>query len=90
MRKSVVEEDGGRTPLGRRGWRMFYATVKGLVLYLHKDERGFAKAKGSFAVFHNSIRLHHAIAAPYARHTKRNNVFRLRTAGYGEYLFETS
>lgn len=43
MRKCLVDPDGKKTPFGRRGWKMFYATLKGLVLYLHKDEHGFKK-----------------------------------------------
>ena len=31
-------------PVGRRGWKMFFAVVKDLVLYLHKDEHAFRKS----------------------------------------------
>jgi hypothetical protein len=30
-------------PFGKRSWKMFYCTLRDMVLYLHKDERGFHK-----------------------------------------------
>lgn len=31
-------------PFGKRSWKMFYCTLRDpLVMYLHKDERGFHK-----------------------------------------------
>lgn len=30
-------------PFGKRSWKMFYCTLRDLVLYLHKDEHGFRK-----------------------------------------------
>jgi len=38
MRKCCVEPGGKRTSLGKRGWRMYFAVLKDLVLYLYKDE----------------------------------------------------
>ncbi|KAK1905448.1 PH and SEC7 domain containing protein 1 [Dissostichus eleginoides] len=38
VRKVHADPDGKRTPRGKRGWKSFYATLKGLVLYLQKDE----------------------------------------------------
>ncbi|CAG2183491.1 unnamed protein product, partial [Oppiella nova] len=37
MRKSCYEANGKKTPVGKRGWKMFYATLRDLILYLHKD-----------------------------------------------------
>ncbi|KAF1375356.1 hypothetical protein PFLUV_G00218980 [Perca fluviatilis] len=36
VRKVHADPDGKRTPRGKRGWKSFYATLKGLVLYLQK------------------------------------------------------
>ena len=74
--------------MGRRGWRLFYATLRDLVLYLHKDENGFRKSQlqESFA---NSIRIHHSIASVANDYPKKKFVFRLITADYAEFLFET-
>ncbi|ESO05486.1 hypothetical protein HELRODRAFT_191305 [Helobdella robusta] len=37
MRKSCLEADGRKTPLGKRNWKMFYATLKDSTLYLCKE-----------------------------------------------------
>ena len=50
MRKCCVEPGGKRTSLGKRGWRMYFAVLKDLVLYLYKDEatcKGEMPPKGS-------------------------------------------
>ena len=73
---------------GRRGWKLFYATLRDLVLYLHKDENGFRKSQLQES-FTNSIRIHHSIASIANDYPKRKFVFRLITADYAEYLFET-
>ncbi len=87
-RKCCYEANGKRTALGRRGWRLFYATLRDLVLYLHRDENGFRKSQLG-ASHANSIRIHHAIAAVAGDYPKKKFVFRLVTADCAEYLFET-
>ncbi|XP_058443579.1 PH and SEC7 domain-containing protein isoform X3 [Malaya genurostris] len=76
-------------PFGKRSWKMFYCTLRDLVLYLHKDEHGFRKNQMSDNV-HNAIRLHHALATKASDYTKKQHVFRLQTAEQSEYLFQTS
>uniref|UniRef100_A0A915C8F8 Uncharacterized protein n=2 Tax=Parascaris univalens TaxID=6257 RepID=A0A915C8F8_PARUN len=88
MRKCVYDRDGSRTPFGRRGWRMMYARVRGMVLYLHKNENGFKR--GRYETFNNAILLHHSFAERARDYVKKQHVFRLRTANLGEFLFETS
>ncbi|KAI6180905.1 hypothetical protein M3Y98_00771700 [Aphelenchoides besseyi] len=75
-------------PFGRRQWRMYFGTVRGLVLYLHKNERGFEASR--FEVFQNCIRLHHSLAEIPRDYTKKSHVFRITTAKLGEYLVQTS
>ncbi|RZF35346.1 hypothetical protein LSTR_LSTR013403 [Laodelphax striatellus] len=89
MRKSCIEPNGKKTPLGKRGWKMFYCTLRDLVLYLHKDEHGFRKTQLSDNL-HNAIRIHHSLATKAADYTKKLHVFRLETADQAEYLFQTS
>ncbi|XP_075215974.1 exchange factor for Arf 6 isoform X3 [Lycorma delicatula] len=89
MRKSCVEPNGKKTPLGKRGWKMFYCTLRDLVLYLHKDEHGFRKTQLSDNL-HNAIRIHHSLATKATDYTKKLHVFRLETADQAEYLFQTS
>lgn len=38
-------------PFGKRSWKMFYCTLRDLVLYLHKDEHGFRKSQVSFFIY---------------------------------------
>ncbi|TRY90110.1 hypothetical protein DNTS_031603 [Danionella cerebrum] len=38
-RKSHADMDGKRTPRGRRGWKKFYAVLKGMILYLQKEDQ---------------------------------------------------
>ncbi|CAF4593382.1 unnamed protein product, partial [Rotaria magnacalcarata] len=39
MRKCCVESDGKRTPLLRRSWKAYYASLRDMVLYLHKNDQ---------------------------------------------------
>ncbi|KAK9506294.1 hypothetical protein O3M35_008254 [Rhynocoris fuscipes] len=89
MRKCCVEPNGKKTPLGKRGWKMFYCTLRDLVLYLHKDEHGFRKTQFSDNL-HNAIRIHHSMATKANDYTKKLHVFRLETADQAVYLFQTS
>ncbi|XP_043479328.1 PH and SEC7 domain-containing protein isoform X1 [Leptopilina heterotoma] len=85
MRKSCYDANGKKTPFGKRGWKMYYCTLRELVLYLHKDEHGFRNDS-----LHNAIRIHHALATKASDYTKKQYVFRLQTADQAEYLFQTS
>uniref|UniRef100_A0A146M505 PH and SEC7 domain-containing protein 4 n=1 Tax=Lygus hesperus TaxID=30085 RepID=A0A146M505_LYGHE len=89
MRKCCVEPNGKKTPLGKRGWKMYYCTLRDLVLYLHKDEHGFRKTQLSDNL-HNAIRIHHSLATKANDYTKKLHVFRLETADQAVYLFQTS
>ncbi|GFS76008.1 PH and SEC7 domain-containing protein 3 [Nephila pilipes] len=89
MRKCCVDPNGKKTPIGKRGWKMFYADLRDLVLYLHKDENGFRKNQ-LYDSLHNSIRIHHALATRATDYTKKQHVFRLQTADQAVYLFQTS
>nr|XP_037291717.1 PH and SEC7 domain-containing protein-like isoform X1 [Rhipicephalus microplus] len=88
MRKCCLDPGGKRTPLGKRGWKMFCATLRDLVLYLHKDEQGFRKNQ-LYESLHNSIRIHHSLSTKATDYTKKQHVFRLQTADQAEYLFQT-
>ncbi|XP_011498083.1 PREDICTED: PH and SEC7 domain-containing protein 2 isoform X2 [Ceratosolen solmsi marchali] len=85
MRKCCYDANGKKTPFGKRGWKMYYCTLRELVLYLHKDEHGFRIDN-----LHNAIRIHHALATKASDYTKKQHVFRLQTADQAEYLFQTS
>lgn len=88
MRKCVYDADGAKTPFGRRGWREWYARLRGLVLYLGRDDSD--KKRSRYEMFNNAILLHHAFAEPAPDYKKKQYIFRLRTADLGEFLFQTT
>lgn len=102
MRKCCLDATGKRTPLGKRNWRMYFAVLKDLVLYLYKDEascKGEQAPKSSTLRCKKSagdpgpsaiIRIHHALAASAPDYTKKKNVFRLFTADRAQYLIQAS
>ena len=101
MRKCCIDPNGKRTSLGKRGWKMFFAVLNDLVLYLYKDEvtnKGELPPKSSAQRKKSSadpgpaaiIRIHHALAASAPDYTKKPNVFRLFTADRAQYLIQTS
>ncbi|XP_029636333.1 PH and SEC7 domain-containing protein isoform X1 [Octopus sinensis] len=89
MRKCCLDPDGRRTSFGKRGWKMFYASLRDMILYLHKDEHGFKKGN-LIENSSNAIRIHHSIATRASDYTKKQHVFRLHTSDWAEYLFQTS
>ncbi|XP_049821015.1 PH and SEC7 domain-containing protein-like isoform X3 [Aethina tumida] len=96
MRKCCYEANAKRSlcciflaPFHKRSWKMFYCTLRDLVLYLHKDENGFRKNQMGDSL-HNAIRIHHALATKANDYTKKQYVFRVQTADQAEYLFQTS
>ncbi|CAF4693128.1 unnamed protein product [Rotaria sp. Silwood1] len=87
MRKCCVESDGKRTPFLRRGWKAYYANLRDMVLYLHKNDQQPTTILISDT---NAIRLHHAFAQEALDYRKRQHVFRLKTSDWAEYLFQTT
>ncbi|KAM4607395.1 PH and SEC7 domain-containing protein 1 [Polymixia lowei] len=87
VRKVHADPDGKRTPRGRRGWKSFYAMLKGLVLYLHKGEY-HADHQLSDEDLKNAVSIHHSLAMRAADYRKRPNVFYLRTADWRVFLFQ--
>ncbi|XP_061088459.1 PH and SEC7 domain-containing protein 1-like isoform X2 [Conger conger] len=87
VRKVHADSDGKRTPRGKRGWKTFYAVLKGLILYLQKGE--FRPEKQlSDEDLKNAVSIHHSLAMRAADYSKRPNVFYLRTADWRVYLFQ--
>ncbi|XP_041653800.1 PH and SEC7 domain-containing protein 2 isoform X2 [Cheilinus undulatus] len=88
-RKSHAEMDGKRTPRGRRGWKKFYAVLKGMILYLQKDEYK-PDADISEVDLKNAVRIHHALATPATDYSKRANVLKLKTSDWRVFLLQAS
>jgi PH/SEC7 domain-containing protein len=88
LRKCCVDSDGKRVPFLKRSWKMFYASLRDMVLYLHKDDKVFQNS--TFNNITNAIRIHHAYATVASDYKKKQFVFRLKTADWSEYLFQTS
>ncbi|XP_054244885.1 PH and SEC7 domain-containing protein 2 [Indicator indicator] len=86
-RKTHADMDGKRTPRGRRGWKKFYAVLKGTVLYLQKDEYKPDKDLSEVDL-KNAIRVHHALATPASDYSKKSNVLKLKTADWRVFLFQ--
>uniref|UniRef100_A0A3Q3ELV4 Pleckstrin and Sec7 domain containing a n=1 Tax=Labrus bergylta TaxID=56723 RepID=A0A3Q3ELV4_9LABR len=86
VRKVHADSDGKR-PRGKRGWKTFYAILKGLILYLQKGEYRPDKQL-SEEDLKNAVSIHHSLAMKASDYSKRPNVFYLRTADWRVYLFQ--
>jgi len=89
MRKSCYDTNKKKTKLGKRSWKMFYLTLRDLVLFCFKDEKT-AQNPASFESPQAAVRIHHSVATAAADYTKKQFVFRLKTCDRAEYLFQTS
>lgn len=70
-----------------RSWKAYYASLRDMVLYLQKNDQQPATILIGDT---NAIRLHHAFAQEATDYRKRQHVFRLKTADWAEYLFQTT
>ncbi|NXI90692.1 PSD3 protein, partial [Psophia crepitans] len=86
-RKSHADMDGKKTPRGKRGWKTFYAILKGTVLYLQKDEYKPEKALSEDDL-KNAVSVHHALASKATDYEKKPNVLKLKTADWRVLLFQ--
>lgn len=87
MRKVHADPDCRKTPRGKRGWKNFHGILKGMILYLQKEEYQPGKAL-SEAELKNAISIHHALATRASDYSKRPHVFYLRTADWRVFLFQ--
>ncbi|XP_066037705.1 PH and SEC7 domain-containing protein 3 isoform X2 [Chamaea fasciata] len=86
-RKIHADMDGKKTPRGKRGWKTFYAVLKGTILYLQKDEYKPEKAL-SEEDLKNAVSVHHALASKATDYEKKPNVLKLKTADWRVLLFQ--
>ncbi|XP_045444777.1 PH and SEC7 domain-containing protein 3 isoform X3 [Pipistrellus kuhlii] len=86
-RKIHADMDGKKTPRGKRGWKTFYAVLKGTILYLQKDEYKPEKSL-SEEDLKNAVSVHHALASKATDYEKKPNVFKLKTADWRVLLFQ--
>ncbi|KAM6186566.1 PH and SEC7 domain-containing protein 1 isoform 2-T2 [Rhynchocyon petersi] len=87
VRKVHADPDCRKTPRGKRGWKSFHGILKGMILYLQKDEYQPGKSL-SEAELKNAISIHHALATRASDYSKRPHVFYLRTADWRVFLFQ--
>ncbi|XP_077998971.1 PH and SEC7 domain-containing protein 1-like [Glandiceps talaboti] len=85
MRKSTKEANAKKTPRGKRGWKMFFATLRGLVLYFHKSE---IACMHRFDTMCDMICIHHSLATRATDYTKKQFVLRLKTSDWSEFLIQ--
>uniref|UniRef100_A0A3P8WIH4 PH domain-containing protein n=1 Tax=Cynoglossus semilaevis TaxID=244447 RepID=A0A3P8WIH4_CYNSE len=88
VRKVHADTDGKR-PRGKRGWKTFYAILKGLILYLQKGEYRPDKQLTDEDL-KNAVSIHHSLAMKASDYSKRPNVFYLHTADWRVYLFQAN
>ncbi|XP_062902845.1 PH and SEC7 domain-containing protein 3 isoform X5 [Mobula hypostoma] len=86
-RKIHADMDGKKTPRGKRGWKTFYAVLKGMILYLQKDEYKPEKNLSEDDL-KNAVSIHHTLAIKATEYEKRPNVFKLKTADWRVFLFQ--
>ncbi|XP_026134398.1 LOW QUALITY PROTEIN: uncharacterized protein LOC113112769 [Carassius auratus] len=89
VRKVHADPDGKKTPRGKRGWKTFYAILKGLTLFLQKDEYRPDKQL-SDEDLKNAVSIHHSLAVRAADYSKRPDVFYLHTADWRVFLFQAT
>ncbi|XP_078387114.1 uncharacterized protein LOC144668683 isoform X3 [Cetorhinus maximus] len=87
VRKVHADSDGKKTPRGRRGWKTFYAVLKGMILYLQKAEYKSDKQL-SEEDLKNAISIHHSLAVRATDYSKKPNVFYLKTADWRIFLLQ--
>uniref|UniRef100_A0A8B9PNG0 Pleckstrin and Sec7 domain containing n=1 Tax=Apteryx owenii TaxID=8824 RepID=A0A8B9PNG0_APTOW len=87
VRKIHADPDCKKTPRGKRGWKSFHAILKGMILYLQKEEYKPGKALAEEEL-KNAISIHHSLATRASDYSKRPNVFYLRTADWRVFLFQ--
>ncbi|KAM7392830.1 hypothetical protein PAMA_007777 [Pampus argenteus] len=77
QRKLLADIDGKRTPWGKRSWKTFCGVLRGMVLYLQKDDY-----RREQQVNEEVVSVHHSLAEQAANYTKKPHVFRLQTADW--------
>ncbi|KAM9338437.1 uncharacterized protein ABDE67_018000 [Symphorus nematophorus] len=85
QRKLHADIDGKRTPWGKRGWKTFYGVLRGMVLYLQKDDYRRDQPTNE-----EVVSVHHSLAEQAADYTKKPYVFRLQTADWRVFLFQAA
>ncbi|XP_032395481.1 PH and SEC7 domain-containing protein 4 [Etheostoma spectabile] len=85
QRKLHADIDGKRTPWGKRSWKTFYGVLRGMVLYLQKDDYRRDQPTNE-----EVVSVHHSLADQAADYTKKPHVFRLQTADWRVFLFQAS
>lgn len=79
LRKCCVDPSGKKTKLGKRSWKMFFLSLRDMVLYCFKEEKSL-RHDNAFCDVNNAIRIHHGLAERASDYTKKQFVFRLHTS----------
>ncbi len=77
MRKCCIDPSGKKTKLGKRSWRMFFVTLRDMVLFCFKDEKSAVRQPEAFEDLSAAVRIHHGLAVRASDYSKKQFVFRL-------------
>ncbi|XP_078366616.1 PH and SEC7 domain-containing protein 2-like isoform X2 [Oculina patagonica] len=82
-RKVTMGSEGKKTSAWKRKWMPFYATLKGMILFLHKSDEMTSPEHTR-----NCLGVHHSLARRATDYVKRPCVLRFVTADWREFLFQ--
>ncbi|EDO34812.1 predicted protein, partial [Nematostella vectensis] len=85
-RKVTMESEGKKTSAWKRKWIPFHATLKGMVLFLHKVL--YPDKINSVEDRRHCLGVHHSLASRATDYKKRPFVFKFVTADWREFLFQ--
>lgn len=82
-RKVTMSSEGKKTSAWKRKWMPFFATLKGMILFLHKSDEVTSPENTR-----HCLGVHHSLASRATDYIKRPFVFRFVTSDWREFLFQ--
>ncbi|XP_068702180.1 PH and SEC7 domain-containing protein 3-like isoform X2 [Montipora foliosa] len=78
-----MSSEGKKTSAWKRKWMPFFATLKGMILFLHKSDEVTSPENTR-----HCLGVHHSLASRATDYIKRPFVFRFVTSDWREFLFQ--
>ncbi|XP_067052123.1 PH and SEC7 domain-containing protein 1-like isoform X3 [Acropora muricata] len=82
-RKVTMGSEGRKTSAWKRKWMPFFATLKGMILFLYKSDEVSSPENTR-----NCLGVHHSLASRATDYIKKPYVFRFVTSDWREFLFQ--